>query len=75
MRKITIRFEDDVANELDYLSAAYKVSKNEVINALVRAEYNKFESDPKFKVAIEQFHKIKETFEQVNSELNAAGFK
>lgn len=66
MRRFSVRFEDDVANELDYLATLMNKSKNDILNALVRAEYNKYESDPKIALAIEQMNILKETLSEMD---------
>lgn len=66
MRRFSVRFEDDVANELDYLATLMNKSKNDILNALVRAEYNKYESDPKIALAIEQMNTLKETLSEMD---------
>lgn len=71
MRRFSVRFEDDVANELDYLATLMNKSKNDILNLLVRAEYNKFERDPKMALAIEQMQTLKETLSQMENQLKA----
>lgn len=66
MRRFSVRFEDDVANELDYLATLMNKSKNDILNALVRAEYDKYESDPKIALAIEQMNILKETLSEMD---------
>ena len=71
MKRFSVRFEDDVANELDYLATLMNKSKNDILNLLVRAEYNKFERDPKMALAIEQMQTLKETLSQMENQLKA----
>ena len=71
MRRFSVRFEDDVANELDYLATLMNKSKNDILNLLVRAEYNKFERDPKMALAIEQMQTLKETLSHMENQLKA----
>ena len=71
MRRFSVRFEDDVANELDYLATLMNKSKNDILNLLVRAEYNKFERDPKMALAIEQMQTLKETLSNMENQLKA----
>ena len=71
MRRFSVRFDDDVANELDYLATLMNKSKNDILNLLVRAEYNKFERDPKMALAIEQMQTLKETLSQMENQLKA----
>lgn len=66
MRRFSVRFEDDVAKELDYLATLMNKSKNDILNALVRAEYNKYENDPKIALAIEQMNILKETLSEMD---------
>lgn len=71
MRKFSVRFDDDVANELDYLATLMNKSRNEILNLLVRAEYHKYESDPKMALALEQMQTLKETLSQMENQLKA----
>lgn len=52
MKTFTYRMKDDVYEELESLSALLKVSKTQVLDNLIRFEYNKFESDPEVKKAL-----------------------
>lgn len=71
MRKFSVRLDDDVANELDYLSALFQKSRNEIINLLVRNEFNKYEKDPKIALAIEQMNILKETLSEMDAKLKS----
>ena len=71
MIRFSARFDVDVANELDFLATLYNASKNEVLNSLIRAEYNRHESDPKIQLAIEQMNILKETLSEMDTKLKA----
>ena len=75
MKKLTIRLEDEVYEELDTLSNLSDLSKNEIVNNLIRVEAHKVKEDPKVKLLIEQAKELKETFKRMNDELEAAGIK
>lgn len=68
MKPITIRLEDDVADELEGLSKVLGASKNSVVNLLIRQEYNKYNEDPKIKKILEQMAELKAVFERFNNE-------
>jgi len=67
-RTFSVRVDDDVFNELEVLARATGQSKNAVVNNLIRAEYDKYDSDPKVKLAIKQLKELQETFERFEAE-------
>lgn len=66
----TLRLEPDVEKELDELASMYGVSKNTVVNSLIRAEYDKVSSDPKIKLALDKINELKSWLEQAQNQLN-----
>ena len=68
MVQFSLRMEDDVANELTTLSNILGVSKNALLNMLIRQEFNKYESDPKIKKALEQLGEFRKLIERFNDE-------
>jgi len=58
MRPLTIRFEDDVFDELDILAQVYGMPKNTLVNLVVRAEFDRYASDPKVKKTLEQMKEL-----------------
>lgn len=46
MHPYSIRFDDQVKAELEYLANLYGMSKSQVIQLLIRQEYNKTQDDP-----------------------------
>lgn len=71
MKTLTVRFDDDVYNEICELAKITGNSKNSIINLCVRDEYQKVGQDPKIKLAFEKLNEIKKTFESLNEQLNA----
>lgn len=69
MKAITIRFEDDVYNELAFLSDLSKVSRNALVNQLVRAEFNKYQDDPKIKKMLDNVAEFKGMLEEFQKKL------
>lgn len=65
---ISVRLDDDVKMECDKLCSVYGLSKNSLISMLIRQEYNKIDSDPKIKKALEQINELKSLVEKFNSE-------
>lgn len=75
MKRHSLRLDDEVSNELKYLTSIYGISQNSVVSNLIRQEYNKFKEDPKLRVALEQAQQLQEAFNRMTSELEKAGFK
>jgi len=67
-RTFSVRVDDDVFEELEVLARVTGQSKNAVVNNLIRAEYDKYDSDPKVKLAIKQLKELKETLERFEAE-------
>lgn len=67
----TIRFDDDVSEELENLAKLLNMSQNTVVNMLVRQEYNKYYEDPVVKRAISQMNELREVLERFNEENKA----
>lgn len=56
-----IRFDDDkVIEELEYLSTVLGMSRNKVLNLLIRQEYSKYQEDPIIKQYIEKMKAVRE---------------
>lgn len=68
MKAFTVRFDDDVDNELETLANLLGMSKNQVLTLMIRTEYNKYAEDPKVKKAFEQFNEMKSMFERFAQE-------
>ena len=71
MKSLTIRLDDDVAQELQSLSEVLGASKNSIVNLLIRQEYNKYHEDPKIMKALEQMAELRAVFERFNAENEA----
>lgn len=71
MRGLTIRFEDDVFEELSQLAYITKQSKNSIVNACIRSEYNKYHDDPKIQLALKQLSELAGVVERMNEEMNS----
>lgn len=71
MQKLTVRFEDDVYEELKKIGSLTGQSLNSVCNALVREKYNTIEGDPKVKLAFEKLNELKATLEKMNEEFKS----
>lgn len=69
MRPITVRLDDDVEKELDYLAEIMHASKNKVINGLIRQEFDKYESDPVLKEKVNQLNELKSILEDFGKKL------
>lgn len=69
MKAITIRFEDDVYNELAFLSDLASVSRNALVNQLVRAEFHKYQDDPKIKKMLDNMVEFKGMLEEFQKKL------
>lgn len=70
MKSISIRFEDDVYEELQALKQMTGVSVNQLVNISIRDEYQKVGEDPKIKLALEKLNELKNTLEKFSLELN-----
>lgn len=68
MKNFSIRLDDEVNKELEVLAQAVGGSKNSVIVSLIRAEYDKYDSDPKIQMAFRQLRELRETFERFEAE-------
>ena len=64
MQAFTVRFDEDVYNELSFLSDLYGVSKNAVVNQLIRAEFNQYQEDPKIKKMLDNVAEFKGLLEE-----------
>lgn len=69
MKAITIRFDDDVFEELSFLSDLSKVSKNTLVNQLIRAEFNKYQDDPKIKKMLDNVVEFKGMLEEFQKKI------
>ncbi len=68
MKPLTIRMEDDVAQELNSLSEILGISKNGIVNLLIRQEYSKYHEDPKIKKTLDQMAELRAMLEKFNAE-------
>lgn len=69
MKTFSIRLEDDVYEELEFLrNVIFSRSKSSVIEGLIRQEYHKHKSDPRMKKAIESIEQIKSIVEGMKNE-------
>lgn len=60
-RGYNVRFDDDkVIEELEYLSSVLGMSKNKVINLLIRQEYSKYQDDPVIAQYISKMKAVRE---------------
>ena len=66
----TVRLDDDVKRELESLCSAYGVSRNYLMSMLIRQEYNKIDSDPEIKKALEQINQLKSLIDKFNNDEN-----
>lgn len=69
MKATTIRFEDDVFKELEFLSDLCNISRNALVNQLVRAEFNKYQEDPKIKKMLDNVAEFKGMLEEFQKKL------
>lgn len=69
MKATTIRFEDDVFKELEFLSNLCNISRNALVNQLVRAEFNKYQEDPKIKKMLDNVAEFKGMLEEFQKKL------
>lgn len=69
MKALSVRFEDDVFEELNQLSGILGTSKNQIVNMLVRQEYSKYGEDPKMKVVLEQMKEMREMLTKFQNQL------
>lgn len=67
MKTYTYRMKDDVAKELEYLSQIYDTSKTAVLDALIRADYNRYEEDPEMKKALDALNEMKRLAESLKA--------
>lgn len=70
-----VRVDSDVKAELEFLAGLYQTSQNDVVNNLIRAEYNKYKEDPKLKKMLDTMNSVKLQFEEMQKQLDEAGFK
>lgn len=69
MQAFTVRFDEDVYNELSFLADLCGVSKNAVVNQLIRAEFNKYQEDPKIKKMLDNVAEFKGMLEEFQKKL------
>lgn len=56
-----IRFDDEkVEEELQYLSSVLAMSKNKVLNLLIRQEYSKYNEDPVIQEYLRKMKAVRE---------------
>lgn len=70
MQAFTVRFEDDVYKELSFLADLYGVSRNALVNQLVRTEFSKYQEDPKIKKMLDNVAEFKGMLEQFQKKLS-----
>lgn len=68
MVQYSLRMDEEVATELMKLSELLDVSRNALLNMLIRQEYNKYDSDPKIKLALNQIGEFRRILEKFQSE-------
>lgn len=71
MQAFTVRFEEDVYNELSFLADLSGVSKNALVNQLIRAEFNKYQEDPKIKKMLDNVAEFKGMLEEFQKKLES----
>lgn len=59
MKTFTLRLDEEPYGELEKLSTIYGLSKTAVLTNLIRAEYNKYESDPNIQKALDMLSDLK----------------
>lgn len=67
MHPYSIRFDDQVKQELEYLANLYGMSKSQVIQLLIRQEYSKTKNDPVVTAAAETLAKLREIVSDTNN--------
>lgn len=75
MKQISVRLCDEVEKECDELKDLYNVSYSVLCENLIRQEYHKIKCDPKMKKGLETINMLKATFENLEKELDKAGYK
>lgn len=70
MQAFTVRFDEDVYRELSFLADLSGVSKNALVNQLVRAEFNKYQEDPKIKKMLDNVAEFKGMLEEFQKKLS-----
>lgn len=70
MVRYSLRLDDDVSAELDSLSNLLQVSKNQLLNMLIRQEYQKYNDDPKIKLMLTRFNELRSSIEQMQKEFD-----
>lgn len=73
MKATSIRFEDEVYEELVYLADLLNISRNTLVNNLVRTEYNKFKSDPVLLKKTERLMELKSMLEDFQKKVESDG--
>lgn len=69
MKQTTIRLDDEVYNELVFLSDLCQLSRNVLVNNLIRAEFNKYQEDPKIKKMLDNVVEFKGMLEEFQKKL------
>ena len=64
---LNIRFDDGVEQELSELSDVYSMSKNALVNSLIRQEYNKIKSDPEITRMLNQLKELQAVLNKFNA--------
>ena len=68
MKPFTVRMEEDVAQELSSLSEILGISKNAIVNLLIRQEYSKYHEDPQIKKTLDQMAELRAMLEKFNAD-------
>ena len=68
MKVFSLRLQDEVNEELEYLTNVLMQTKTAVLEGLIRQEYHKYQADPKIQKAMQQLKEVKEFLEKMNHE-------
>jgi predicted transcriptional regulator len=66
MKAFTLRLQDEVNEELEYLTNILMQTKTAVLEGLIRQEYHKYQADPKIQKAMKQLREVKDFIEKMN---------
>ena len=65
-KTLTVRLEEDVFEELGYLSSVHGTSMNKVVSLLIRQEYNNYQADPKIVEMLDKLQRMREILAEGN---------
>ena len=69
-KPVSVRLDETAFDELEYLCNVYGMSKNKVIDLLIRQEYSRYESDPVVKQYLQKMSAIKAILEADESQVS-----